>query len=76
MHYHLEHHRIDESEFFYDHLGMEEYDNLKERMWLHPRYKPWERSEMAAHFRAEEKRIAALRLGNSELGLVRVQGWD
>ena len=76
MHYHLEHHKAEESGFFYDHLGMERYDALIERMQETYRYKPWERAEMTAHYRDKMREIEQLRLGNSEMGFIRVRGYD
>ena len=74
-HIHLEHHKAEESEFFYDHLGMERYDDLKERMILTYRYKPWERAEMSTHYHAQRKHIEKRRLAG-EQGIILVTSWD
>ncbi len=76
IHAYLENRRGEEAEFFYDHLGMERYDAVIERMKESYRYKPWERAEMTAYYRKAMRGIEAIRLSNSQLGLVRVEAWD
>ena len=75
IHAYLEVHNAEESEFFYDNMGMEKYDALKIRMQGLYRYKPWERSEMAAHYRAQMRSIEKRRL-NGEKGFIEVVSWD
>ena len=74
-HGYLELHNAEEASFFYDHLGMERYDDLIIRMQGLYRYKPWERWEMSRHYRAQRVKIERLRLGG-ERGHLVVSAWD
>ena len=75
QHFYLELHNAEESCFFYDHLGMEKYDDLIIRMQGIYRYKPWERAEMSAHFNAQKKHMEKRRM-NGEQGIIAVVAWD
>ncbi len=74
-HGYLERHRGEEHDFFYDHLGMERYDNMIIRMQGIYRYKPWERWEMSQHYNAQRKKIEKLR-ANGEQGHQVLSAWD
>ena len=75
QHFYLELHSAEESCFFYDHLGMESYDNLVIRMQGIYRYKPWERREQTAHYRAQRVKMERLRL-NGDQGRLVLSAWD
>ena len=75
MHSYLEDLRGEEAAFFYDHLGMDAYDEVMERMRLSYRYKPWERAEMSAHYHAQRKHIEKRRMAG-EQGIILVTSWD
>jgi hypothetical protein len=62
-HAYLETHNAEEARFFEALLG-------------DTRYKPWERAEMAAHYRAQMKHIERRRLENGEEGFIDVVPWD
>ena len=74
-HQYLENRRAEEADFFYDHLGMERYDDMIVRMQGLYRYKPWERAEMSSHYHAQRKHIAKRRMAG-ETGIILVTPWD
>ncbi len=71
----MERHNAEEARFFADHLGETRYDWLIERMQQTFRYKPWERSEMTAHYREQMRSIEAKRL-KGDTGEIHVSAWD
>lgn len=74
-HSYLELHNAEEAEFFRQNLGDEQYQDLIVRMQGLYRYKPWERAEMAAHYRAQMKYIERLRR-EGFTGILPVVAWD
>ena len=75
-HAYLETHNAEEARFFEQLLGETRYEWLVKRMQGTYRYKPWERAEMAAHYRAQMKHIEKRRLENNEEGFIDVVSWD
>jgi len=75
QHFYLELHDAEERDFYYDHLGMEKYDDLVIRMQGIYRYKPWERWEMSRHFNAQRVKIEKLRANGAQGHLV-LTPWD
>lgn len=74
-HFYLELHNAEEAEFFETLLGKTRYGWLIERFQSTYRYKPWERAEMAAHYRTQMEKIKKKRaLG--ETGVIYVSAWD
>lgn len=61
QHAYLEVHNAEESEFFRQHLGDEEYQDLIVRMQGLYRYKPYNRAEIGIHYRAIMKYHERLR---------------
>ena len=57
QHAYLETHNAEEARFFEALLGETRYEWLIERMQRIYRYKPWERAEMATHYRAQMRHI-------------------
>ncbi len=75
IHAYLEVHNAEESCFFYDHLGMERYDNMIIRMQGIYRYKPWERAEMSQHHNAQRVKMEKQR-AHGEGGQLIHTPWD
>jgi len=75
MHMFLEHNKALEVRFFTELLGSERHDWLVERHQGIYRYKPQERWEMNAHYRAQKVKIERLRL-NGEQGYQILTPWD
>ena len=75
-HSYLERHNAEEAQFYAELLGKEKHEALIIRMQGTYRYKPWERAEMSAHYRAQMRHIERRRLENSELGVIAVVPWD
>ena len=75
-HTYLEIRRAEEARFFEALLGETRTEWLIERMQRTYRYKPWERAEMSAHYRAQEKSIIRRRVENNESGFIDLVSWD
>jgi len=75
-HFYLEDRRAEEARFFGGLLGDTRTEWLITRMQGLYRYKPWERAEMAAHYRAQMKHIEKRRLENGTEGFIDVVSWD
>jgi len=75
QHAYLEVHNAEEAAFYRSLLGDTRYEWLIKRMQGSYQYKPWERAEMAAHYRAQMKHIEKRRLKGEE-GFIDVVSWD
>ena len=73
-HAYLEVHNAEEAIFFGALLG-DRYESLIIRMQGLYRYKPWERAEMTAHYRAQMRHIEKRR-AKGETGFIDVVSWD
>jgi hypothetical protein len=75
-HDYLERHNAEESKFFEQLLGEVRYEWLIKRMQGLYRYRPWERSDMGVHYRAQERNIDRRRVEHNETGFIDVVSWD
>ena len=74
-HAYLERHNAEEAKFFETLLGKQRFGWLIERMQGIYRYKPWERAEMAEHYRTQMRNIEKRRM-KGETGPIHLSAWD